>query len=176
MAVVKCKRLPVFSKVNIDRFWSMVDICGQNECWPWTGRRDDHEYGITSFPGTDNKSFRVHRLALYFATGIDPYPLQSLHDCDNPPCCNPNHLYAGDSTDNNRDTVRRNRHVSYKHLHAELFRGEALPWAKLTEQIVLDIRLDWSTGKFLQREIAEKHNVTQCTVSKVILRQTWKHI
>jgi hypothetical protein len=54
----------------------------------------------------------AHRLAWIDAHGQlppDDRP-QILHTCDNPPCVNSRHLYAGTNDDNIRDKVDRGRH------------------------------------------------------------------
>jgi hypothetical protein len=45
----------------------------------------------------------AHRVA------FGPTPLDVLHKCDNPPCCNPAHLFAGTNDDNVRDKVQKGR-------------------------------------------------------------------
>jgi hypothetical protein len=39
------------------------------------------------------------------------------HRCDNPPCCNPDHLYAGTMSDNALDSAERKRHANAKKTH-----------------------------------------------------------
>jgi hypothetical protein len=52
----------------------------------------------------------VHRLSLERKLGRSLEPgEQSLHTCDIPRCWNPDHLYAGDNADNQRDAWRRDR-------------------------------------------------------------------
>lgn len=83
---------------------------GPNACWPWTGSHRKAGYGQFM------RGWRVlfaHREALERQLGrplgVGEY---ALHHCDNPPCCNPAHLYAGSAADNNRDAVARGRHRS----------------------------------------------------------------
>ena len=48
--------------------------------------------------------------------------------------------------------------------------------SKLTEKIVLEIRADWATGKYTQKELAKKYDVSISTISNIVNRKTWKHI
>jgi hypothetical protein len=64
------------------------------------GHRDIKGYGKIHL---DGRTVRTHRLAWTLANGEDPGDLLICHKCDNPPCCNPAHLYAGTSSDNQRD-------------------------------------------------------------------------
>lgn len=84
-------------------------------CWNWTGPRDKNGYGRTSYNG---KSVRMNRLAAHYWFGhpLDS-PLFVLHRCDNPSCVNPNHLFIGTVTDNNRDTVAKKRHRESRKTH-----------------------------------------------------------
>lgn len=87
-----------------ERFMSRIRVVG--ECWEWARARHPGGYGATCYNG---KQTKAHRLAYLLFVGPLPDGAWVLHSCDNPPCCNPAHLYAGTATDNNRDTVRRQR-------------------------------------------------------------------
>jgi hypothetical protein len=85
-------------------------------CHVWTGRMGAtrnkkggkaHLYGAIT-TGT-------HRLAWELANGPIPPGMQVLHRCDNPRCCNPEHLFVGTQQDNMADMAlkkrSRNRHT-----------------------------------------------------------------
>lgn len=86
-------------------FWARVDQSGgPDACWPWTGGGLDEGYGRLSWEGHLELA---HRIAYMLTYG--PPENDVLHDCDNPPCCNPTHLYDGTSSDNARDRCGRGR-------------------------------------------------------------------
>ena len=80
-----------------------------NGCIVWTGARNARGYGRVSTATIPNlpKVTYAHRVAYYLATGETPALLR--HTCDNPPCCNPDHLLPGTQQDNMRDAVERGR-------------------------------------------------------------------
>lgn len=87
-----------------DRFWSKVDRNGDG-CWEWQAAKDSAGYGAFSFEGSKQKA---HRVAWYLATGKRiPAGAFICHNCDNPACCRPDHLYVGDYQSNNQDMVVR---------------------------------------------------------------------
>lgn len=54
----------------------------------------------------------AHRVAFEVATGIvPPSDMDVCHTCDNPPCCNPAHLFLGTHADNNADRHAKGRTV-----------------------------------------------------------------
>ena len=105
----------------IERFWSYVDTSGgPDDCWPWTGWTDSRS-GYGRFRA-DTIGLLPHRWLLGM---IRSEPLawtsahheMACHHCDNPPCCNPRHLYVGDQFKNMRDCVDRGRHAEAAQTH-----------------------------------------------------------
>jgi hypothetical protein len=71
-------------------------------CWEWQGFRDNG-YPIYG-------QLRVHREMLRKVRGELPEYLFACHHCDNPPCINPAHLFAGTHQDNMIDCAKKGRH------------------------------------------------------------------
>ena len=91
--------------VQVTRFWALVNTTG--DCWEWQGDKDRDGYGVFSWNG---RSYGAHRLALSFATGESMGPgLETCHACDNPGCCNPDHLRFDTRAGNVADMVARGR-------------------------------------------------------------------
>lgn len=95
------------------RFWSNVDRSGgPDACWPWLGFRTEAGYGRFFVGPRDQPGYkqRAHRIAWELTEGR-PFPEDKLgcHTCDNPPCCNPTHVYPGTDQDNTYDQQRRGR-------------------------------------------------------------------
>lgn len=83
--------------------------CVENErgCWVWQGFCcPEWGYGMTSYR---NKSTRVHIIMWKLIRGPYEKGLVVRHKCDNPPCCNPDHLEIGTHRDNVHDRMRRGR-------------------------------------------------------------------
>jgi HNH endonuclease len=82
---------------GVATFWAKVKIGGEDECWPWTGYCKESGHGLTSY-----KSEPIHasRKAYILTHGPISSKICVLHRCDNPPCCNPKHLYPGTRADN----------------------------------------------------------------------------
>lgn len=91
---------------DIARFWSKVDKRGPDECWEWKAARQPAGYGKFWLDGKEQGS---HRVAL-IASGVEiPAGYVGMHKCDNPPCCNPNHLLAETASENQKDKFRKGR-------------------------------------------------------------------
>ena len=76
----------------IAHFWLHVDITDEKKCWHWKGPRGPQGYGMFGYLG---KVYRTHRFAYESTYGLLLPGFQVLHHCDNPPCCNTNHLFVG---------------------------------------------------------------------------------
>jgi hypothetical protein len=63
------------------------------------------------------------------------------------------------------------------HLHPELIRrGSRSGHHTLVEEEVSELRALYASGAFTQKELAMRFGIDQTTVSKIILRQYWKHV
>lgn len=91
---------------DVIRFWSKVERRGPDDCWPWRGATDGR-YGQFSVKG---RRFKASRVALSLVTGVSLNTEKlACHKCDNPPCCNPAHLFWGTMSDNIRDAINKGR-------------------------------------------------------------------
>lgn len=149
-----------------ERYDVKVDRSGGSDaCWPWTAGMDKDGYGRIWL---DKGTVRAHRIALERHLGRPIKPgFCALHACDNPPCCNPIHLFEGTKADNSRDSAAKGR--------ARGVRGAQHHSAKLTEADVREIRRRAHGGE-LQRTLAEEFGIVQPSVSEIVLRKTWKHV
>ncbi len=89
------------------RFEAKVDrSAGAEGCWPWLAGRGRDGYGHFKLAG---KQHQAHRIAFALAYGVSPNKKLVCHTCDNPPCCNPKHLWLGTAADNMRDAKSKGR-------------------------------------------------------------------
>jgi len=80
-----------------------------NGCWEYQGFRHPapRNYGLTCYR---NKNWRTNRLAYFLTKGPIPKGMVVMHCCDNPPCCNPNHLSLGTHLQNMAACRERERY------------------------------------------------------------------
>ena len=99
------KSMPLMNQEEIIRFWSKVALTANPYvCWNWQATGD--RYGSVKVQGED---YKANRMAYYLHYGEDPKELHVLHSCDNPACCNPNHLSLGTHWENMQDMKERGR-------------------------------------------------------------------
>ena len=130
-------------------------------CIAWTGSRSDG-YGRISCGG---KIVKTHRLAWELKHGPIPPGMEVCHRCDNPPCCNEEHLFLDTKAGNNADKMAKGRQS----------KGAGTGTAKLTEADVREIRRRLALGE-THRKIASYFGVDHKTVGYISRGKTWKHL
>lgn len=161
----------VYRRNFLESFWKKVDVRGPDECWVWLAARYHDDYGLVGIRNQGRSTtMRAHALSLILATGEDANGRFALHRCDNPPCCNPAHLYWGDQKRNIADMDQRGRGRRPVH------RGATHPRAKLTDDNVRYIRGRYATGAVSQQALADEFGVHQTIVSDIVRRVTWRHL
>ncbi len=154
-------------------FWARIEKT--DGCWLWRGG-GLRGYGIFSSRRLGRHGY-AHRFAWEFTHGPIPDGLRVLHRCDNPPCCNPAHLFLGTQADNVADMWAKGRGAkgdrSGPRRHPErLPRGERHPSAKLTAAQVAEIRAT-PMRRGMQRAFARRFGVSEATVSMVVHGKVW---
>lgn len=147
------------------RFWAKVDKSGgPDACWPWTAQIA-YGYGRFQLNGAGELA---HRVCWFLTHGAWPEECV-LHECDNPPCCNPSHHFEGARGDNNADRHAKGRTVVPR------LKGEQHAHAKLTTADVLAIRSMVAAGQ-RQYAVAADFNIGQDQVSRICNGQAWSHV
>ena len=145
-----------------DRFWEKVDILGPDECWEWTSSKMYSGYGTFWNYG---RARIAHRIAYELGGEEIPSGMEVMHSCDNRGCCNPSHVRPGTHAENMADSKMKGRTA----------RGVRSYWAKLNDEIVRQIRCDWSNGMSCLK-IGAKYGIDQGHAWRVANRKLWAHV
>lgn len=100
-------------RVTIDKNW----------CWNWNLYKTKSWYWRCSLNLWEGKkSYFTHRLAYMIHNQVSIVKwIFLLHQCDNPACCNPDHLFVWTHEDNMDDMKKKGRvrnHISYWNKYA----------------------------------------------------------
>lgn len=100
-------------------FWNKIEKSSEEDCWEWKYQRDSKGYGRLN-----SKLVPTHiasRAAYILTYGHIPDEILVCHSCDNPPCCNPQHLFLGTEKDNFNDAVSKGRRKEPTHNYKQLY-------------------------------------------------------
>lgn len=154
---------------TVKRFLTKVRITKSNSCWTWLARKDKNGYGSFRLGKT---MVLAHRFAWVLHTGeLIPKGKQVLHNCDNPQCVNPAHLFLGSHKQNMQDMAKKGRApgAGGKRL------GSKNPNCKVTEKQVKLVRLRHAQG-VKRKDIAAEFGLSPGGLDGIIYNRNWKHL
>lgn len=141
-----------------ERFWRHVDVRSPMDCWAWRGAKNASGYGRF------DKGY-AHRFSYELANGSVPDGQYVCHRCDNPPCVNPAHLFAGTPAVNQDDSRRKGR--------MRKANGITSRAARLTPEQVREAR---SVPNGSISGLARRFGVHTSTLLAIRHGKTWRHV
>lgn len=182
-----------------ERFWEKVAKGDPDDCWLFLGTKNNKGYGMLQrkVAGVSGKRL-AHRISFELNVGPVPADLCVLHQCDNPPCVNPRHLFLGTKKDNVDDMIAKGRKVvgfnsgpdHWMRRNPEriirgpahprfgkpgILRGETMGTAKLTDAKVREIYALRLRGMSCPA-IGKRYGVDQSTVWDIVKAHYWTHL
>ena len=136
-------------------------------CWLWRGACDRRGYGHMN---VDGATVAAHRVSYELHVGLIPDGLWVLHRCDNPPCCNPSHLFVGSCQDNHDDMRSKGRQVEPPRMP-----GSSNPSVVLLPEQVAEIRRRLETGgRGINERLAMEFRVSRQLISAIKHGKVWR--
>lgn len=123
-------------------------------CWE-IEPSSNHDYPSVRLCGV---AVLIHRLVWVLCKSSIPESLLVCHHCDNPKCCEPDHLFIGTHDDNNKDKTRKGRCKT-----------------KLTNENVREIKRLLSIG-VISRNISARFGVSDTTINFIRQGKIWKEV
>ena len=110
------------------------------------------------------KNVRAHRFSFMLANGGIASGAVVCHRCDTPSCVNPDHLFAGNQSDNLLDAVSKGRVGTRE--DSQLYVGV------VTDEVAEKIRAERRAG-ISNRETAARYGVSEGYCSEVARGKRW---
>lgn len=146
--------------------WIMESIAYEgDDCIAWPFYRAKSGYGRITY---NSKRLVASRLMCELAHGLPPSSdMDAAHSCGNghKGCMNPRHLSWKSKVENSADRI----------IHGTHRQGADINFTKLKEHEVLEIFRRAKAGD-PQKEIASDFGIVQAQVSRILLKQRWRHL
>ena len=137
---------------DIKRLWAGITKGGPDVCWEWEKAVSSNGgYGLINIGG---KTVRAHRVVYFLMRGDLIAELEILHTCNNPPCCNPNHLIQDTHAANLQQAKTEGRLAVGKGTNSKV---------NLSEEAIRDIL----TSTASLRELGRKYHIYHKTVAQI---------
>lgn len=146
-----------------DRLWAKVDVRNPDECWEWQGAKLEAGYGVI---WRDGQQVSVHRVVCELTHGPLNDSEVACHSCDNPPCCNPSHIFTGTHADNTRDMMAKGRAG---------FTGERHYAARVSDELVAEACNRYLRGEGSLTKIATEYGVHYTTLQGWLNGKSRRH-
>lgn len=162
-----------YTKTAIKRFRRKVNKVEEDKCWIFTGTTAvKGGYGQFYFR---DKQVYSNRFALMIKLNRELKPKKfALHTCDNPPCCNPKHLYEGSHRRNMSDAVSRKR------MRGSINSGNFQVGSRHRNALFLDkdivyIRCLYKQGK-TRTEISKEMKTSFMVIDRIVKGKTYADV
>jgi len=142
----------------IERFNIKYIVDPDTGCWNWTAGYSNSGYGHFMI---NKKMVKAHRFAYEHYVGPLDKDLMICHNCNNPKCCNPNHLRQDTRSSNVIDMIE------IKNLNVQI----------LSVDEVIEIKKalkHYYRGQI--KDLAHFYKVDQRTISAINKGKNWSHI
>jgi hypothetical protein len=136
------------------RFMGKIQVNNDTGCWEWQAtKRNAFGYGVFSFKG---KKIDAHRFSYSYYKSEIPNGFFVCHKCDNPKCCNPDHLFLGTPKDNVHDAMAKGRMpVLYHKMNRKLSNDDVKTIKKL------------GAAGVKTSILSKRYNVCRCTINRI---------
>lgn len=124
------------------------------ECIEFTGCMNATGYGVVKVGGRKGRVMLCHRVTYEALVGPIPKGQVVMHLCDNPACCNIEHLRVGTQADNLADMHRKGR-------------ATGGPLSRLTADEIMELRRMHEDG-LSTRAIAARTKVSKSQVAVLL--------
>ena len=163
------KRKPI-TQQDVDRFWTKVDVQGEDDCWQWQLTKTTTGYGLFAAGGTLHRCSRFayqHRNGVLNSYHL-PKGMRITNKCENKMCCNPKHMKQF----THQDVFDKMR------TEGKIVVGSKHRMSKLQEVDIQRIRARYQKGCAIHglAAIAKDYDVTQGCIRDIIIRKTWRHV